>query len=635
MPVLTLAVPTTYVVVVLSRQQHDTRDSAQANSAVRDNVMRLDEAMSSATIALYRYDSARRAAGMAEVVYFVTQYAALRDELVAAASGDLTEPMTQLVSGADALVGQIDDVGAAQLAADASALAEWSTERDAANAAGDYAVHVLDARAESATADIDRLANRITWVLIAGLVATFVTGVIALLLFVRSIVGRIQVINGAAMRVVGGEPIGEVEAPAGDEIGELAAMLLAAAQLLIDANAGNAAARDAAVAATVAKDEFLSRMSHELRTPLTAILGFGQLLQMEQHLDGEDREAVDQIVKAGQHLLQLINELLDISRIATGHLSLSVETVNLADVVAAVVGLLGPQARGREITIAAAVPHDVFVLADHQRLRQVLLNLVSNAIKYNGEGGTVKILAEAPDGAVVRVSVIDNGPGISATDRERLFMPFERLSAPSTVEGTGVGLALSRSLVEAMQGTIGVESIVGLGTTFWVDLPSAPPDDRAADDGDRAESVAAGAPAVVATIAASGDSPGTEASNGPVLLYIEDNLANIRVMERMLRARDERLEVAMQGGLGLDLARTLQPDVIVLDVHLPDMSGAEVLSALKADAATAAIPVVVLSADATEGGARRMQELGAVRYLTKPIDVPALTAALDDCRRLV
>ncbi len=401
-----------------------------------------------------------------------------------------------------------------------------------------------------------------------------------------------------------------VEPPAGDEIGQLAAELMRAAEMLLAINQEVTASRDLAIAATEAKDIFLSRMSHELRTPLTAILGFGQLLQMQESLDADDREAVDQIVKAGRHLLGLINDLLDISRIATGHLTLSLEAVHVDEAVDAVIGLMRPLAREKDITVTSYVAPEITVTADHQRLKQVLLNFVSNAVKYNSVSGTVEIRA-AVVGERVRISVIDSGPGISEDGRRRLFKPFERLDATSEIEGTGVGLALSKSLVESMEGTIGVDSVMRRGSTFWIELPGQLllPQQLKIDD------------AFAALRAAR---PG---SDGMTVLYVEDNLANVRLMERMMRDRGEHLETAMQGGLAITLARQINPQVILLDLHLPDMHGSEVVAALQSDPATSSIPIVVLSADTTEGGVRRLLDLGATAYLTKPIDVSELQPA--------
>ncbi|HMA37696.1 MAG TPA: CHASE3 domain-containing protein [Chloroflexia bacterium] len=369
-----------------------------------------------------------------------------------------------------------------------------------------------------------------------------------------------------------------------------------------------------AEAANQAKSEFLSRMSHELRTPLSAILGFGQLLEQETPTPAQE-ESITYIMRAGRHLLQLINEVLDISRIETGHLSLSPEPVPLAAVLAESLDLIRPLAAPRQVQlqVEAWPPADYHVWADQQRLIQVLLNLLSNAIKYNREGGAVTVSASEILPDRVRIMVRDTGSGMPAEHLARLFTPFERLAAPQTgVEGTGLGLALSQRLMEAQGSRIEVDSTPGVGSAFWIDLP------RVADP--------AGQPPRPAAPAAEA----VPADGGATLLYIEDNLSNLRLIERLLQQRPTlRLLPAMQGTLGLDLAREHQPDLILLDLHLPDLSGEEVLARLQADARTASIPVVVLSADATPQRIQRLLAAGARAYLTKPIMIAEFWQVLD------
>jgi signal transduction histidine kinase/CheY-like chemotaxis protein len=368
-------------------------------------------------------------------------------------------------------------------------------------------------------------------------------------------------------------------------------------------------ARAEAERASGAKSEFLSRMSHELRTPLNAVLGFSQLLGMDD-LDQRQREAVDQINKGGRHLLELINEVLDIARIEAGQISLSMEAVDLGDVLDEIVGLVRPLAAERRITVQALAIEGT-VLADRQRLKQILLNLLSNAVKYDRPGGSVRVdVIASPQAHRIRVS--DTGPGIAPALLERLFTPFDRLGAEASgVEGTGVGLALSRRLAEAMGGTMGVETQPGRGSTFWVELEAA--------------AGAAGRPAVADVDAGGGRSLG----RGTVL-YVEDNPANIKLIEHVLeRHPGVRLITAMQGGLGVDLARQHRPDLILLDLNLPDLPGTTVLAQLHADPSTATIPVVVISADATPGQIQRLLAAGARDYLTKPIDVVRLMDLLE------
>ncbi|HLF76097.1 MAG TPA: ATP-binding protein [Dehalococcoidia bacterium] len=368
------------------------------------------------------------------------------------------------------------------------------------------------------------------------------------------------------------------------------------------------AARDEAEQANQAKSEFLSRMSHELRTPLNAILGFGQLLGMES-LTSEQRDSVDHILRAGRHLLELINEVLDISRIEAGRLTLSPEPVPLAQLIQETQDLIRPLAFERSVRIEEEPRGDeVYILADRQRLRQVLLNLLTNAVKYNKEAGAVRLTYQQVEPGRLRVSVIDTGPGIEPEQLPRLFTPFERLGAEQTdVEGTGLGLALSKRLVEVMNGTMGVESTVGHGSTFWVELPET--QNLLERDGDLG----------AAALRALEPSPADHKS----VLYIEDNVASFQLIERIFSHwPGVKLLAAMQGRLGLDLARQHHPDLILLDLHLPDIMGLEVLQRLRADPATQDIPVVVTSADATPGQIERLRTAGADDYITKPLDIP-------------
>jgi signal transduction histidine kinase/CheY-like chemotaxis protein len=377
-------------------------------------------------------------------------------------------------------------------------------------------------------------------------------------------------------------------------------------------------AREEADRANQAKSEFLSRMSHELRTPLNAVLGFGQLLEMDD-LTPTQREGVAQILKGGRHLLDLINEVLDIARIEAGRMSLSLEPVPVGAVIRESMDLVAPLASERHVHLLRAGTDDVsdlFVLADRQRLKQVLLNLLSNAVKFNRQEGTVSLSCQEAPGARVRIGVQDTGPGIPPERMERLFVPFERLGAEQAgVEGTGLGLALSRRLAEAMGGALGVESEAGVGSTFWVDLPSTEsPRQRLERAG-----VALPAPADL-----------DDSTRVRIVLYIEDNLSNVKLIQHLLAHRPEvRLIPAMQGRLGLELAREHRPHLVLLDLHLPDIHGEEVLRLLQESPKTQGIPVVVISADATPGQVGRLIEAGARDYLTKPLDVRRLMGVLD------
>jgi len=382
---------------------------------------------------------------------------------------------------------------------------------------------------------------------------------------------------------------------------------------------GQRRAREGAEAANRSKSEFLSRMSHELRTPLNAVLGFAQLLELDE-LDDSQKESVDQILRGGRHLLDLINEVLDITRIESGRLDLSPEPVLAADVVTEVIDLTRPLAARAGVLLVAperGAEWDLHVLADRQRLKQILLNLVANAIKYNRRGGSVSLSCGSVDPGRMQLRVTDTGPGIAAEDLDRVFMPFERLGAERTdVEGTGIGLALSRRLAETMGGTIEAVSTVGSGSSFWVELPIVE------SPIERLERLTAG-----------GDVEPVVAPSGPgrTVLYVEDNVSNLRLVERILGEVDGfELISSMEGRLGFELAREHQPALVLLDLHLPDMRGEEVLHELANDPATASIPVVVVSADATSGQVRRLLDAGAAAYLTKPLDVRELLRLLDD-----
>ena len=370
-------------------------------------------------------------------------------------------------------------------------------------------------------------------------------------------------------------------------------------------------ATHAAETANLAKSEFLSRMSHELRTPLNAILGFGQLLEMEP-LTSDQHDSLIQIIKGGRRLLDLINEVLDISRIETGTLQLSIEPVPVRSVINDAVELIRPLADERGIRLRSELPSELaesHVIADQQRVGQILLNLLSNAVKYNVADGRVSVTAAQVDDHL-RIGVTDTGPGIPEEKIPMLFTPFERLGADATgVEGTGLGLALSKSLVEAMGGRLEVDTMLGEGTTFWVELHRADPPLQ--------EAVAS-------------EEIGRATANGRRVLYIEDNLSNLKLIERLLvQAKGIEVISAMTGALGLDMAQQHLPDLVLLDVHLPDTRGEEVLIRLRKDPRTKDIPVVMLSADATPGQIKRILAAGADEYITKPIDVPAFLGVIE------
>jgi PAS domain S-box-containing protein len=434
--------------------------------------------------------------------------------------------------------------------------------------------------------------------------------------------------------------------------------------------------REAAEHASKAKSEFLSRMSHELRTPLNSILGFAQLLQMDE-LTSQQADAVEHILRAGRHLLDLIDEVLDIARIESGHMELTLAPVVVAEIAGEAIDLTKPLAARAEVTIRSAFDSrdKHVVIADRQRLMQVLLNLLSNAVKYNRPGGWVDVTSEKVAPGQVRVSVADSGRGIPPQDLDRVFVPFDRLGAEQTgVEGTGVGLALSQHLCTRMGGTLGVDSVADVGSTFFIELPAI--DEATTADGSSVAEAPVGESAVlgaspaasrVGTVAldqhasVEGRAVGHELNaddsmemleEGPGaadqkatdsfgvrhlasfrVLLVEDNLTTLDLVERVLSRRPgTEVLAAMQGRLGVDLAREHLPDLILLDLQLPDMSGSAVLDRLAEEPSTAAIPVAVVGAEAPAQQVRQLLGRGVIGFLAKPIDVRGLLSLVDAVR---
>ena len=377
-------------------------------------------------------------------------------------------------------------------------------------------------------------------------------------------------------------------------------------------------AKATAEKANLAKSDFLSSMSHELRSPLNAILGFAQLMESDSPPPTDSqKESIDQILHAGWYLLELINEILDLAIIESGKLSMSLEPVSLVEVMLECQSMIEPLAQRRGISMTFPrfdQPHSV--MADRTRVKQVLINLLSNAIKYNQIGGSVVVdCCATTTPGYVRVTVTDTGAGLPPEKLAQLFEPFNRLGQAGNAEdGTGIGLVVSKRLVELMEGVIGVESTVGMGSVFWVELLSTAPLTLPI----RAEMAAA-----IPALAPSGVRMRT-------LLYVEDNPANLKLVERLVaRRHDLRLLSAIDGNRGVELARTCQPDVILMDINLPGISGSEALRILRDDKATAHIPVMALSANAMPRDIEKGLEAGFFRYLTKPIKVSEFTEALN------
>jgi len=368
--------------------------------------------------------------------------------------------------------------------------------------------------------------------------------------------------------------------------------------------------------ANVAKSEFLSRMSHELRTPMNSILGFAQLMDMGE-LNPAHKKAVKQILKNGMHLLDLINEVLDIARIESGRLTISTEPVEISGIIKETIDIVHHLAEENHITIESdtSTTKGLFVKADHQRLKQVLLNLINNAVKYNHKDGLVKIesviqnnkLKLEPSANTIRICITDTGNGIVQEDIEKLFNPFERIGAErAETEGTGLGLAISKKLIEAMSGIIGVESEIGKGSTFWIELPWV---ESQKNHYERINELIKPEVEII--------------QNSGTILYIEDNLSNIQLVEEILETHRTSISLItnMYGKNAVQFAIDYKPDLILLDLDLPDIHGREVIKLLQEEPRTSKIPVIILSADAMTKQIKQLMADGAKDYLIKPIDV--------------
>ncbi|MFA6902484.1 MAG: PAS domain-containing protein, partial [Gallionellaceae bacterium] len=378
-------------------------------------------------------------------------------------------------------------------------------------------------------------------------------------------------------------------------------------------------AKEAAEAGSRAKSEFLASMSHELRTPLNAILGFSQLFIMDDELPQKTRENSRQIEHAGKHLLSLVNDLIDLSRIEANKMGLSLEAVKLKEVVCDSLAMVQSMAhdKGVKIVLVQCDVLEIILLADFNRLRQSLINLLTNAIKYNNANGTVRMLCEVI-GERAHIAVSDTGPGIPLDKQGRIFTAFDRLGEErGDIEGTGIGLVITKRIVEAMNGSIGFESTPGQGSTFWLELPLAP------------DTVCI---APLPRAATSSNTPPADVlqTSRPVVLYVEDNPMNLRLMQQVFAGRKEwELRSAITAEIAIGMARDFPPQLILMDINLPGMDGFQALAQLKGFPETAAIPVIALTANAMKGDREAGLEAGFVDYLTKPLDILKLLALLE------
>lgn len=393
-------------------------------------------------------------------------------------------------------------------------------------------------------------------------------------------------------------------ADCGDLIALLADMLSNSVQRF-RATSALVAASNEAERASRAKSDFLSSMSHELRTPMNAILGFGQLMEYDDELPAEHKESVHEIIKAGRHLLDLINDILDLAKVESGKLALSLEPVCLKSIIDECLSLIRPLAQKREVFLELKSGPSVRVMADKTRLKQVCLNLLSNAVKYNHEQGRVKISWELVEASKARLIFKDTGKGISGEGLHQLFQPFNRLEAEiSGIEGTGIGLTLTKQMIELMGGGIGVESQHGIGSCFWIDIPLI--HNHTEDDFDQVD-----------------ETVRRELSNGvKKVLYVDDNPVNLKLVRKLLKCFDrvEMLDTHVPD-IGMELAKNHNPDLILLDINMPGLTGYEMLNILRRNPLFSNTPIVALTANAMPKEIEKGVEAGFSAYLTKPLVV--------------
>ncbi|WP_019882646.1 MULTISPECIES: ATP-binding protein [unclassified Methylophilus] len=446
-----------------------------------------------------------------------------------------------------------------------------------------------------------------------AVIAGVVGSLIGVWLFTQTIVARVKTIRDSAIHLVKGEPLA-LPSISRDELGELTSELEHASQLLTQSAQEAHLARVEAEEASAAKSNFLSRTSHELRTPLNAILGFAQILENDLP-EGRQKDSATLIHNAGQHLLKLINEVLDISRIESGDISMSMEVIALNLLLEEAYHYLKPLEKVRDITIETHFEPDLKVRADRQRLLQVILNLLANALKYGPENTSVSFSAYRQQGQI-RVDVQDQGQGIPAALRSRLFTPFDRLGAERTVtEGTGLGLVLSKQLMDAMGGQIGVAEAQSL---FWISLPET------------GQAIHNPLPQAEASTALNARPAATTSQAKRHILYVEDNHSNQALIEAIMsKHRHLKLHLAASLQESMVWLRDMQPDLLLLDLNLPDGSGESLIQHIQSSRQDLqATPIVVLSADALPDTIQRLNALGITHYFTKPLNVAAFNQLL-------